>query len=34
MMYGDEAIQGMIKLKKVLDPNMILGNGNLFELKK
>ena len=30
-MYGDEAIQGMIKLKKVLDPNMILGSGNLFE---
>ncbi|MDP3684901.1 MAG: FAD-linked oxidase C-terminal domain-containing protein, partial [Ignavibacteria bacterium] len=29
MMYGVEAIQEMIKLKQVFDPNMILGSGNL-----
>jgi len=33
MMYGEEAIQGMIKLKQVFDPEMILGIGNLFETK-
>lgn len=32
MMYGEEAIQEMIKLKQVFDPNMILGSGNLFEI--
>jgi len=31
MMYGEEAINEMIALKKVLDPKMILGSGNLFE---
>jgi D-lactate dehydrogenase (cytochrome) len=30
MMYGEVAINEMIALKKSLDPNMILGNGNLF----
>ena len=33
MMYGEEAINEMISLKKALDPNMILGSGNLFEIK-
>ncbi len=32
MMYGEEAINEMIALKKTLDPNMILGSGNLFEI--
>lgn len=32
MMYGEEAINEMIALKKALDPNMILGSGNLFEI--
>jgi D-lactate dehydrogenase (cytochrome) len=32
MMYGEEAINEMIALKKVFDPEMILGSGNLFEL--
>ncbi|MFA6980339.1 MAG: FAD-binding oxidoreductase [Ignavibacteriaceae bacterium] len=34
MMYGEEAIKEMIALKKALDPNMILGAGNLFEIPK
>ncbi len=34
MMYGEEAINEMIALKKTLDPNMILGSGNLFEIEK
>jgi len=32
MMYGEAAVKEMIALKKALDPNMILGNGNLFEV--
>lgn len=32
MMYGEEAINEMIAMKKALDPNMILGSGNLFEI--
>lgn len=32
MMYGEEAINEMIALKKAFDPNMILGSGNLFEI--
>ena len=32
MMYGEQAIEEMIKLKRELDPNMILGMGNLFEI--
>jgi len=32
MMYGEEAVHEMIALKKVFDPNMILGRGNLFEV--
>ncbi|QQS36514.1 MAG: FAD-binding oxidoreductase [Ignavibacteriales bacterium] len=31
LMYGDEAVQKMITIKKILDPNMILCRGNLFE---
>lgn len=34
MMYGGEAINEMIQLKKTLDPNMILGSGNLFEISE
>lgn len=34
MMYGEKAINEMIALKKTLDPNMILGSGNLFEIPK
>jgi D-lactate dehydrogenase (cytochrome) len=29
-MYGEEIIKKMAELKKVLDPNMILGRGNIF----
>jgi D-lactate dehydrogenase (cytochrome) len=32
MMYGGKAVDEMIKLKRALDPNMILGSGNLFEI--
>ena len=32
MMYGEKAIEEMIRLKKALDPNMTLGAGNLFEI--
>ncbi|MDP3148377.1 MAG: FAD-binding oxidoreductase [Ignavibacteria bacterium] len=32
LMYGEEAINEMIELKKVFDPEMILGSGNLFEI--
>jgi D-lactate dehydrogenase (cytochrome) len=30
-MYGEEIIKKMAELKKVLDPNMILGKGNIFK---
>ena len=32
MMYGEDGINAMIELKRVFDPNMILGLGNLFEI--
>lgn len=31
MMYGEETVNKMIELKKVFDPNMILGKGNIFK---
>lgn len=31
MMYGEEVIQQMAKLKKSLDPKMILGRGNMID---
>ena len=30
-MYGEENIRKMAELKKKLDPNLILGNGNIFD---
>jgi D-lactate dehydrogenase (cytochrome) len=30
MMYGDENIRKMAEIKKILDPNLILGKGTLF----
>jgi len=30
-MYGNENVKKMIELKKKLDPNMILGKGNIFK---
>jgi D-lactate dehydrogenase (cytochrome) len=30
-MYGEKIIKKMAELKKVLDPNMILGRGNIFK---
>ena len=30
-MYGEENIRKMAQLKKKLDPNLILGNGNIFD---
>ena len=32
-MYGEENIRKMAQLKKKLDPNLILGIGNIFEGK-
>lgn len=32
LMYGEENIRKMIEVKKVLDPNLILGVGNIFKL--
>jgi hypothetical protein len=32
-MYGEENIQKMKEMKKVLDPEMILCRGNLFGYK-
>lgn len=31
MMYGQQAVHSMFAIKKILDPNLILGRGNLFE---
>ncbi len=31
-MYGQETIYNMLQLKKALDPNLILGRGNIFEV--
>jgi D-lactate dehydrogenase (cytochrome) len=31
LMYGEEIIGKMAELKKTLDPNMILGSGNIFK---
>jgi D-lactate dehydrogenase (cytochrome) len=33
MMYGEDSIRQMAKLKKQLDPNLILNIGNMFEEK-
>jgi D-lactate dehydrogenase (cytochrome) len=30
-MYGEESIKDMLKIKKAIDPNMILGRGNIFK---
>jgi D-lactate dehydrogenase (cytochrome) len=32
-MYGDDVISRMIEVKKVLDPEMILGRGNMFKFQ-
>ena len=32
LLYGDKGIREMIAVKKVLDPNLILGRGNLFDI--
>jgi D-lactate dehydrogenase (cytochrome) len=32
-MYGEDNIRKMAKLKKQIDPNLILGLGNIFEEK-
>ena len=31
-MYGEKIIDDMFKIKKKFDPNLILGNGNIFKL--
>jgi D-lactate dehydrogenase (cytochrome) len=31
LMYGEENIRKMLEVKKVLDPNLILGSGNIFK---
>lgn len=31
MMYGKEGVRKMAEIKKTLDPNLILGRGNLFD---
>ena len=31
MMYGEENIKRMAEIKKILDPNFILGRGTLFK---
>ncbi len=31
-MYGQETVDKMLQLKKVLDPNLILGRGNIFKI--
>ena len=33
MMYGKENVKKMAEVKKALDPNLILGRGNLFKLE-
>lgn len=32
LMYGQENVRKMIEVKKALDPNLILGSGNIFKL--
>ncbi|MDR3627902.1 MAG: FAD-binding oxidoreductase [Ignavibacteriaceae bacterium] len=32
LMYGEDTIHKMIGLKKIFDPNMILGKGNIFNI--
>ena len=32
ILYGEKGIKEMIKIKKILDPNLILGRGNIFEI--
>ena len=31
MMYGEETVNKMLDLKKIFDPNLILGKGNIFK---
>jgi hypothetical protein len=31
-MYGQDTIDKMIGLKKIFDPDMILGRGNIFNI--
>jgi hypothetical protein len=30
-MYGKENVRKMVEVKKTLDPNLILGIGNIFD---
>ena len=32
LLYGEKGIREMFAVKKVLDPNLILGRGNIFHL--
>jgi len=32
LLYGEKGIQEMIRVKKALDPNLILGRGNIFDI--
>ena len=32
LLYGEKGIREMIGVKKALDPNLILGRGNIFDL--
>ena len=32
ILYGEKGIQEMLEVKKALDPNLILGRGNIFQL--
>jgi D-lactate dehydrogenase (cytochrome) len=32
LLYGEKGVREMIEVKKILDPNLILGRGNIFDL--
>ncbi|MFH1380894.1 MAG: FAD-binding oxidoreductase, partial [Candidatus Omnitrophota bacterium] len=32
LLYGEKGVREMIEVKKVLDPNLILGRGNIFDV--
>ena len=32
VLYGEKGIKEMIRIKKILDPNLILGSGNIFTI--
>ncbi|NWF88221.1 MAG: FAD-binding oxidoreductase [Ignavibacteriaceae bacterium] len=32
LMYGEENVRKMLEVKKALDPNLILGSGNIFKI--